>query len=409
MRHGANCGRIVLPLGKRSLKAYDIKRLRARVRPSASGKGVAANAFGQAIGNSLTGQTQMSYRQEFDRARGASPLLAANGEMGPLVEASSEDRAFNNNVADEFYYQQMAMRESYDVPIPLSPDLLVRENEIPIVSSDEPVIVVEDGKVSYANRDGVFEVTSTRPHDSIPTQMGRLFRESQFSYNGNFVNDAAASVSNTLISPITAGIVAAKLADDFVERITGYSATEWLAPFAVGNELALLGEVASLAKAGRAANISAKVPFRIADDVPDANHGGNLLPEVPNSAANPNVSGPIFNPAGKVRAEKFADFQQGVSLRGTVDLIAGDSSVVTYTNSGKTLYTNPATGKQVVYDNAGNYFRVEDTTVTGPLRYTDQFGKPIPNNVPLIKPNGVSQTGIPSDVRKALTHFTNTD
>lgn len=120
-------------------------------------------------------------------------------------------------------------------------------------------------------------------------------------------------------------------------------------------------------------------------------------------------SDPVFNSAGKVRAEKFADFQQGVSLRDTVALVAGEKPIVTYTTSGKTLYKNPATGKQVVYDNAGNYFRVEDTTITGPLRYTDQFGKSIPNNVVIVREGGYSQTGIPSDVRRALTHFSNTD
>ncbi|WP_143167641.1 hypothetical protein [Massilia sp. CF038] len=125
------------------------------------------------------------------------------------------------------------------------------------------------------------------------------------------------------------------------------------------------------------------------------------------SAAPPTA--PVFNPAGAARAEKFADFQQKVSARDTIANIAGDNPVITYTESGKTIYANPTTGKQVVYDNAGKYFRVEDTTVSGPLRYTDQFGNPIPNNVPLIKKSGTSQTGVPADVRKALTHFTDGD
>ncbi len=127
----------------------------------------------------------------------------------------------------------------------------------------------------------------------------------------------------------------------------------------------------------------------------------------PNPGAAP--TGPVFNPAGAARAAKFNSFQQGASLSETVRNIAGDNPVTTYTASGKTVYTNPSNGMQVVYDNTGNYFRVEDTTVTGPLRYTDQFGKPIPANVPLIKQSGTTQTGVPSDVRNALTHFTNTD
>ncbi|WP_230849260.1 hemagglutinin repeat-containing protein, partial [Ralstonia solanacearum] len=93
-----------------------------------------------------------------------------------------------------------------------------------------------------------------------------------------------------------------------------------------------------------------------AADVVPGRTVGKAENSVPNAAAVPDLTKPVFNPAGAVRAERFADFQQGVSLRDTVSLIAGENPVVTYTASGKTLYTNPVTGRQVVYDNAGNYF-----------------------------------------------------
>jgi hypothetical protein len=145
--------------------------------------------------------------------------------------------------------------------------------------------------------------------------------------------------------------------------------------------------------------------------LPDSGPGAQKTPKVTASESDtispPEV--PIFNPAGAARAEKFNKFQQKVSARETIARIAGDDPMITYTASAKTIYLNPATGKQVVYDNAGKYFRVEDTTVTGPLRYTDQFGHQIPNNVPLIKQLGTSQTGVPADVRKALTHFSDGD
>ena len=48
--------------------------------------------------------------------------------------------------------------------------------------------------------------------------------------------------------------------------------------------------------------------------------------------------------------------------------------------SGKEIYNNPKTGKQVVYDTDGNYFRIEDTTLTGKRVYTDINGNQIPNN-----------------------------
>ena len=44
------------------------------------------------------------------------------------------------------------------------------------------------------------------------------------------------------------------------------------------------------------------------------------------------------------------------------------------------IYNNPKTGKQVVYDTDGNYFRIEDTTLTGKRVYTDINGNQIPNN-----------------------------
>ena len=84
---------------------------------------------------------------------------------------------------------------------------------------------------------------------------------------------------------------------------------------------------------------------------------------------------PVFNPAGAVRAEKFAQFQQRVSARQTVARIEGDKPVISYVESGK----------------------------------IDQLGNPIQNNVALIKKSGISQIGVPAYVRKALTHFTKFD
>ncbi|CAG9207307.1 hypothetical protein PSP6_260082 [Paraburkholderia tropica] len=85
--------------------------------------------------------------------------------------------------------------------------------------------------------------------------------------------------------------------------------------------------------------------------------------------------------------------------------IAGANPQVNYTKSGKTVYTNKLTGDSVIYDNAGNYFRVEAANGG----YLDKSGNVIPNNVPLIKPSKTTQTGVSGDVRNGLTHFKNTD
>jgi RHS repeat-associated protein len=121
------------------------------------------------------------------------------------------------------------------------------------------------------------------------------------------------------------------------------------------------------------------------------------------------TSGPVYNPAGANRAAKFGGMQGSASLKETIANVAGRNPTISHTASGKTIYTNPQSGMQVVYDNAGNYFRVENTNVAGPLRYTDQYGNAISANVPLVKGTGSTQTGVPADVRRALTHFNNTD
>jgi RHS repeat-associated protein len=113
--------------------------------------------------------------------------------------------------------------------------------------------------------------------------------------------------------------------------------------------------------------------------------------------------------AGAARAARFGDNWQSVSLKETISTVAGDAAVVTKTASGKVIYTHPETGVQVVHDVAGNYFRVENPAAIGSRRYLDQFGKLIPDNVPLVKPRGSTEIGVPKDVRNALTHFNNAD
>lgn len=123
------------------------------------------------------------------------------------------------------------------------------------------------------------------------------------------------------------------------------------------------------------------------------------------AAAGGAPNGPVYNPQGAARATANSGNWSSGSLSETVQNIVGSNPDVTYTTSGKTIYTNPNTGMSVVYDNAGNYYRVQN----GAGQYLDQSGNVIPNNVPLISPNKTTQTGVPSGVRNGLTHFNNTD
>ncbi|WP_232464414.1 hemagglutinin repeat-containing protein [Burkholderia ubonensis] len=117
------------------------------------------------------------------------------------------------------------------------------------------------------------------------------------------------------------------------------------------------------------------------------------------------VDNPVSNSDGAARAATHGGNWSSESLEGTVAKIAGPNPQIKYTSTGKTVYTNPETGNSVVYDNAGNYFRVESASG----QYLDKSGNVIPNNVPLIKPNKTSQTGVPAGIRNGLTHYNNSD
>ena len=112
----------------------------------------------------------------------------------------------------------------------------------------------------------------------------------------------------------------------------------------------------------------------------------------------------VHNAGGYERSQKYSINWSDESLSKTVDKIAPESKPVK-TSSGKEIYNNPKTGKQVVYDTDGNYFRIEDTTLTGKRVYTDINGNQIPNNKIV---NG-KQIGISKSEYNQLTHFNNID
>ena len=60
----------------------------------------------------------------------------------------------------------------------------------------------------------------------------------------------------------------------------------------------------------------------------------------------------------------------------------------------------------MVYDKSGNYFRINDTKVTGRRSYLDLNGNRIPNNV--MTEMG-TQRGMTQGEYNALTHFMNID
>lgn len=81
---------------------------------------------------------------------------------------------------------------------------------------------------------------------------------------------------------------------------------------------------------------------------------------------------------GAKRAAQYASEWGNSSLKDVINRFAPGSKGVK-TSTGKTIYNNRKTGIQVVYDDAGNYFRIENVNLTGKRRYLDLEGN-VPNN-----------------------------
>jgi RHS repeat-associated protein len=81
---------------------------------------------------------------------------------------------------------------------------------------------------------------------------------------------------------------------------------------------------------------------------------------------------------GHERAIKFGNDWEESSLSKTIAKFTPHAKP-TFTLTGKSLYLNPVTGMQVVVDNTGGYFRIQDTKLLGRRVYTDLNGN-IPNN-----------------------------
>ncbi len=127
----------------------------------------------------------------------------------------------------------------------------------------------------------------------------------------------------------------------------------------------------------------------------------DFLTGKPSGSPNGPNKPPDEKPNGAQRAEKFGSNWPTASLDDAVEKFAGDSPIVTFTDSGKKIYTNPDTGIQVVEDLNGSYFRIHDPSISGRRSYLDVDGN-IPNNKTL--ENG-TQAGRSQAEYNSVTHF----
>ncbi|MCE0829018.1 hypothetical protein LVQ78_23840 [Buttiauxella sp. A2-C2_NF] len=104
---------------------------------------------------------------------------------------------------------------------------------------------------------------------------------------------------------------------------------------------------------------------------------------------------------GTARAQKYSDNWPTGNLDAAIKKFAGSDPVVTTTDKGKRIYTNPQTGVQVVEDTSGSYFRIYDPNLSGKRVYMDLDGN-IPNNK--ILDNG-KQSGRTQGEYNEATHF----
>lgn len=107
---------------------------------------------------------------------------------------------------------------------------------------------------------------------------------------------------------------------------------------------------------------------------------------------------------GAGRAAKYADGWPKASMKEAIEKFAPGAEGVLNKDGTKMLYLNKETGIQVIEDNLGNYFRIENTNLKWDRRYLDLDGK-IPNNKIV---NG-KQTGRLQPEYEQVTHFYNTD
>ncbi|SDF47445.1 DUF6443 domain-containing protein [Chitinophaga filiformis] len=107
---------------------------------------------------------------------------------------------------------------------------------------------------------------------------------------------------------------------------------------------------------------------------------------------------------GAGRAAKWGDTWPRASLKDAIEKFAPGAEGVLAENGQKTYYLNSETKIQIVYDNLGDYFRIQNTNLKGKRVYLD-FNEKVPNNKLV---NG-KQYGRSQPEYEQITHFKNTD
>lgn len=107
------------------------------------------------------------------------------------------------------------------------------------------------------------------------------------------------------------------------------------------------------------------------------------------------------NLGGQYRANQYSQNWQVASLSNAVREHAGTNPRIYTFGSQKTIYENSVTGRQVIYDRSGNYFRINDPSINSRRSYLGLHGENVNN---WITPSG-SQMGRSRADYNRVTHF----
>jgi RHS repeat-associated protein len=109
---------------------------------------------------------------------------------------------------------------------------------------------------------------------------------------------------------------------------------------------------------------------------------------------------------GAARAAKFGNLWQKASLQKAITRHAGENYTTWLTKTGKRIYENPATGRQIVQDLEGGYFRIFQPNKIGGTKgkYLDLLGK-VPSPAQRVKSGAIKNLPLSGDDLQQWTHF----
>jgi len=109
---------------------------------------------------------------------------------------------------------------------------------------------------------------------------------------------------------------------------------------------------------------------------------------------------------GAARRATYGHLWQKASLQKAISRHAGKDHTTWVTKTGKRIYENPATGRQVVHDIKGGYFRIFQPNKIGGTsgKYLDLLGK-VPAPATRVKGGAIKTVPLTGDALKQSTHF----